>query len=118
MIDDVEEALRTRRPEPRADFVRALEADLIAQARRRRVPPVLPVLAAAGALTVTVVLLGIMGALPLRLAGDRPATATQRCSTVVVDRAVRQPRFVVARNGGLKLTYRTEIVRRPVRHCR
>jgi hypothetical protein len=118
MTDDIEELLRGRRPEPSADFVRGLEAELMARARRRRTPTIVQALGVAVALSVTVLVLGVTGALPLHVGGDQPATATQRCTTVVVERAQRRPEFVVTRSGDLRLTYRTQIVRRPVRRCR
>jgi hypothetical protein len=118
MTDEIEDVLRSRRPEPGSDFVRRLEADLMAGARHRRTPTVVQGLAAAALLAVTVVLLGLAGALPLHLAGERPATATQRCTTVLVKHAERRPTFVTTRAGDLRVTYRTQIVARPVRRCR
>jgi hypothetical protein len=118
MTDEMEEVLLSRRPEPRPDFVETLEADLMRRARRPRSGRMVQGFAVAAALAVTVVLLGLTGGLPLRLGADRPATATQRCSTVFVERAERRPVFVVSRSGDLRVTYRTRLVRHPVRRCR
>ncbi len=75
-------------------------------------------LAVAAALAIVLAVLGVTGALPLRLGGDQPATATKRCTTVLVDRTVRRPVLDVTRAGELRVRYRNEIVRRPVKRCR
>ena len=65
-------------------------------------------------LALLVVALGVAGTLPLGLGGDRHATATDNCRTVMVERTTRIPEFVVGGDGELRLRYRQEVVRRPM----
>lgn len=118
VTDEVEDLLRSSRPDPRPEFVGQLEERLLAGARRRRPAATVRGLAVAAALTVVLVVLGVTGTLPLRLGGDQPATATKRCTTVLVDRTVRRPVFDVTRAGELRVRYRNEIVRSAVKRCR
>jgi hypothetical protein len=118
MPDDVDELLRAARPEPRAEFVRELEARLLARRAPRRPRTLALGLACAVALAATVLVLGVAGALPLHLSGDEPATATDECETVLVQRTERRPVLVVTRAGELRVRYRTAQVQRPVKRCR
>jgi hypothetical protein len=116
MPTEMEDLLRSATPEPRDEFVLDLERRLLRPPERRRA-------VAGGAalgilLALVVVALGVAGTLPLRLGGDRPATATDSCTTVMVERTERSPEFVVGRDGELRLRYRQEVVRRPVTRCR
>jgi hypothetical protein len=116
MTDEAEFLLRSRRPEPRREFVELLEDRLLAEPpRRQRLALIVCVVAATAALLVV---LGVAGALPLGLGSDQPVRATDGCVTLMVDRTERVPVFVVDRDGKLRVTYRTTRVSRPERRCR
>jgi hypothetical protein len=114
MTEEFESFLRDRRPEPRREFVDELEQRLVAAPRRRRGPLLFTV---ASATAILIVVLGVAGALPLGLGSDEHVRATNGCVTVMVERTVRRPVFMVDRAGELRVTYRTEHVRRPERRC-
>jgi hypothetical protein len=116
--DEMERLLRAARPEPRREFVEVLERRLLPRRQRRRLPRAFAVAATAAALAMVGAILSVLGTLPGRLGGDRPANAKDDCKTVMVERIVRRPHFVVGRDGALRLAYRPERVRRPVQRCR
>jgi hypothetical protein len=117
MSPEMEDLLRSAKPEPRDQFVLDLERRLLRK-RERRGSVVLAGGAALGmVLALLVVALGVAGTLPLGFGGDRPATATDNCRTVMVERTKRLPEFVVGRDGELRLRYRQEVVRRPMTRC-
>ena len=119
MPDEYESFLRDRRPEPRDDFVQALEDRLLAEPKRRRAGrrPLL-VLCAALATAALLAVLGVAGTLPLGLGSDEPVRATSDCATVMVEKTERRPVIAVGPDGELEVTYRNERVTRPVRRCR
>jgi hypothetical protein len=118
MLDEIEQLLRQARPEPEPRFVRALEERLLARPRRRRARTLVVGLACSGGLAAVLLVLALAGALPLRLGSGRTVSADERCTTVIVRRAERQPIFMVGRAGDVHLRYRIELVDRAVRRCR
>ena len=114
---DPERLLRELRPEPRADFVRELEARLVSRTRRGER---FRVLVAGAALCVTLAVvtlaLSVAGLLPVQ-AGDG-AKAGTNCVTTVVVRHERRPVLVVDANGEIRTRQRMVAVRKPVKHCR
>ena len=116
---DAERLLRELRPTPRADFVRELEAELLARTRKR---DRFRVLAAGSALCATLagltLLLSIAGLLPWRMgAGDR-AKAGPACVTTFVVRHERRLVPVVDADGAIRTEYRIIPVSKPVKRCR
>jgi ferric-dicitrate binding protein FerR (iron transport regulator) len=115
---EMEDLLRAAKPGPRDEFVLDLERQLLRPPERRSSVAVAGAAAVGMVLALVVVALGVAGTLPLGLGGDRPATATDKCRTVVVERTKRVPEFIVGRDGELRLRYRQEVVRRPMMRCR
>jgi len=114
--NDLERWLRGSRPEPPDEFVRELETRLFPAPPPRRASLFVSA-ATAVALTAVAAVFGVLGLLPSGLGPDRPATATERCRTVMVERTVRRPLFVTGRDGELRVQYRREVVKRPVKRC-
>jgi hypothetical protein len=118
---ELERLLRSARAQPRADFVRELEASLPAP----RAPVLSPrwrlafaACAAAAALVAVTIVLGATGALPFSAGAGRDAQAGQDCRIVLVERTERVPYVVRARNHRLRVVYRMQRVSRPVKRCR
>jgi hypothetical protein len=116
---DAERLLRNFRPAPRADFVRGLEAELLARTRKG---DRFRVLAAGIALCATLAALtlglSIAGLLPWTMgAGDRAKAGTD-CVTTVVVRHERRPVLVVDADGAIRTENRIVAVRKPVKRCR
>jgi hypothetical protein len=118
---ELERLLRTARPQPRADFVRTLEASL----PQRRAPIRAPrwrvafaACASATALVAVATVLGAVGALPFSVGAGKEAKAGEDCQIVLVQRRARLPHVVRKRNGDLHVVYRTQMVRRAVKRCR
>jgi hypothetical protein len=115
-LDDMERLLREAKPEPRPEFVEAIETQLLPERRRHRAPRLVAAGAMVAALGIVVTILGLLGASPARLGGDHPAKAKDDCRTVMVERVERRPYVAVGQGGDLRIRYRPERVRRPV--CR
>jgi hypothetical protein len=110
--------LRGAKPEPRSDFVDALERRILPEPRRHRTQRLVVALSTVAALASVLALLGIAGALPSPFRGERPASAKDDCATVIVERIERRAHFVTGLDGRLHIKYRRESVRRPVKRCR
>ena len=115
-LDDMERLLREAKPEPRREFVEAIETELLSERRRHRLPRLVAAGATVTALGIVMTILGLLGTSPARLGGDRPAKAKDDCRTVMVERVERRPYVAVGQGGDLRIRYRPERVRRPV--CR
>ena len=106
------------RREPRADFVRGLEASLLSQSRRRRRSGTL---LAAGALSASLaaftLILSVAGLLPWSLGDSRSVEAGSGCKTVTVVRHERRPVLVVDADGKITTEQRVVTVRKPVKRC-
>jgi hypothetical protein len=113
-----EDALRAAKSEPRAEFVRELEASLLSRSRRRRR---LGTLVAAGALSTSLaaltLVLSITGLLPWGLGQSRSVEAGSGCKTVMVARHERRPTLVVDADGKIRTEYRVVAVKKPVKRC-
>ncbi len=122
LVDDIDRRLNEARPEPPADFVDQLEERLFPAPQRRRARPRRPVILAgalaAATLAIAIAILSLAGALPGALNRDDPVRATERCRTVMVPTVVRRPRFVVGRDGELRVIHRRVVEERPQRRCR
>ena len=122
---ELERLLRTARPQPREDFVRALQDSLPQPRAPGRAPIRLPrwrvafaACASAAALVAVATVLGAVGALPFSAGAGKEAKAGQDCEIVLVQRRARLPHLVRKRDGDLHVVYRTQMVRRPVKRCR
>jgi len=116
---DPERLLRDLRPEPRADFVRALEATLLAGTRRGERFRVLAAGAAlCASLVVITLVLGVAGLLPWQSDAADRAKAGSECVTRTVVRHERRPVLVVVADGTIKTQQRMVEVRKPVTRCR
>ena len=108
----------TLRREPRADFVRELEASLLARSQPARR---LAVLVAAGALSVSLaaltLVLSVSGLLPWRLGQSSSVKAGSGCKTVIVVHRERRPVLVVGADGKITTERHVVEVRRPVKRC-
>ena len=114
-----ENLIRELRREPRAEFVRELEASLLSRSsRRRRVG----VLAAAGALCASLaaltLMLSVSGLLPWHLGQSRSVKAGSGCKTVTVVRHERRPILVVGTDGKIRTEKHVVAVDKPIRRCR
>lgn len=118
MSPEMENLLRSAKPEPRDEFVLDLERRLLRPPERRRSVALAGGTALGMVLALLVLALGLAGALPLGLGAERDATATYDCRAVMVERTERLPKFVVGRDGELRVRYRQEVVRRPMMRCR
>jgi hypothetical protein len=117
--DPAERLLRDLRPEPRADFVRALETSLLARSRRQA--RFLVVAAGSGlcaSFTGLTLLLGVLGILPLGIGASDQSKAGSRCTTVVEIRHERRPVLVVDSDGQIRTEDRVTAVPHPVKRCR
>jgi hypothetical protein len=117
--DPAERLLRDLRPEPRADFVRALETSLLARSRRQA--RLLVVAAGSGlcaSFAALTLLLGVLGILPLGLGASDQSEAGSRCTTVVEILYERRPVLVVDSDGQIRTEERVIAVRHPVKRCR
>lgn len=116
--DEAERLLLDRRPAPRPEFVRALEASLLARSRRR---DRFRVLAAAGALSASLaavtLVLSVAGLLPSGDRAGRSAEAGTECKTIFVVRHERRPVLVVGSDGEIRTERQVVEVRRPVKRC-
>jgi hypothetical protein len=116
--DPTEGLLRDLRPQPRADFVRNLEASLQARSHRRGR---WQVLVAAGALSVSLaavtLVLSVAGLLPWRVGESSSVKAGSGCKTVVVVHRERRPVLVVRADGKITTERNVVEVRRPVKRC-
>lgn len=115
--EDMDRLLRAARPDPRSDFVDALERRILPEPRQRRTPRLVAAFSMVAALGSVLALLGIAGALPSLFRSERPASAKDDCRIVIVKRIERRPHFVTGRDGQLHLKYQRQPVRRPVRRC-
>jgi hypothetical protein len=115
----VERLLREYRPAPRADFVRELEAELLARTRKG---DRFRVLVAGAALCATLaaltLMLSIAGLLPWSIGSGDRARAGSDCVTTVVVRHERRPVLVVDADGTIRTEDRIVAVRKPVKRCR
>jgi hypothetical protein len=123
-LDDPELLLRTLRPQPRPEFVSALEASLKRSLesprpapRRRRMPRLVVAVGVAGALASGVFVLSISGALPQNVGSAGDAAAERECDTVTEWRLERRPRVVFGRDGNLELLTQPRLVARPAIRC-
>jgi hypothetical protein len=122
---ELERLLRTARPQPRADFVRTLEASLPQPRAPIRAPIRAPrwrvafaACASAAALVAVATVLGAVGALPFSVGAGKEAKAGQDCQIVFVQRRARVPHVARKRNGDLHVVYRMQMVRKTVKRCR
>jgi hypothetical protein len=118
IVDDIDRRLREARPAPPPAFVDQLERRLLPAPRPRRRPVIVAGALAAAALALVIAILSLAGALPGPLNRDEPVRATERCRTVMEPTVVRRPRFVVGRDGELRVIYRRVVEQRPQRRCR
>jgi hypothetical protein len=116
-LSDFEELLRRSRPQPRADFVRELEQDLLRSVQPRarrslpRLPRLLPLAAFAAAIAAFVIVLNVAGVLPL--GGPTPgAKAGRKCVTVTEWRVKQVPEYRALPGGGQE--FRLVRQRKPV----
>ena len=104
--------------EPRADFVRELEASLLSRSRRQRR---FGTLAAAGALSASLaaltLILSVAGLLPWGVGQSRSVEAGSGCKSVMVIRHERRPVLVVDADGKFRTEQRVVAVQKPVRRC-
>jgi hypothetical protein len=118
-LDKTESLLRELRHEPRAQFVRELEASLLRRCRRRRR---FGVLAAAGALCTSLaaltLLLSVSGLLPWQVGQSRNVEAGSGCKTITVVRYERRPILVVDADGKIRTERHLVAVNKPIRRCR
>jgi hypothetical protein len=114
-----ENLLRELRREPRAQFVRELEASLLSRSSRRRR---FGVLAAAGGLCASLaaltLMLGVLGLLPWHVGQSRSVEAGSGCKTVTVVRHERRSILVVGADGQIRTEKRVVAVDKPIRRCR
>jgi hypothetical protein len=116
---DPERLLRELRPEPRPDFVRALEVTLLARTRRgERFRVLVAGAASCASLVVITLALGVAGLLPWQSGAADRAKAGSDCVTETVVRHERRPVLVVTADGTIKTQQRTVAVRKPVTRCR
>jgi hypothetical protein len=118
---ELERLLRSARAQPRADFVRELEASLPAPRASARPPRwrvAFAACAAAAALVAVTIVLGATGVLPFSVGAGKDAQAGQDCRIVWVERFERQAYIVHGHNGRLRVAYRLRPVQRPVKRCR
>jgi hypothetical protein len=113
----MDRVLRAAKPEPPSDFVDALERRILPEPRHRRTPRLVAAFSTVAALGSVLALLGIAGALPSPFRSERPASAKDDCTIVIVERIERRPHFVTGRDGQLHLKYQRPPVRRPVKRC-
>ena len=113
---ELDALLRSRRPMPDPAWVAATEQRLLPTRRRRlswsRSPALRLGAALAVALAALVLALSLAGGGPL--GGDEPVQAEPKCRTVTVTRVERVPVVV---DGGSRIEYREQQVRRAVRRC-
>ena len=118
-LERTENLIRELGREPRAQFVRELEASLVSRRSRRRR---FGVLAAAGALCASLaaltLMLSVSGLLPWHLGQSRSVKAGSGCKTVTVVRHERRPILVVGADGKITTEKRLVAVNKPVRRCR
>jgi hypothetical protein len=112
MDEQVEQLLRTSRPEPDPGFVRSLEGQLFpAHTQERRQRPLLAAAVLASALAAAALGLSLAGVGPLGGGGDG-VQADSNCRFVSVTRVEKVPTLV---DGQLKL--RDQRVQRRVKRC-
>jgi hypothetical protein len=117
--DPAERLLRDMRPEPRADFVRGLEASLVARSRgRERFRVLLAGTGLCASLAALTLLLGVFGLLPGGLGESRRSQADNGCQTVIKVRKELRPVLVVNDKGHIRTEQRSTTVRTPVKRCR
>jgi hypothetical protein len=116
-LAQTEDLLRDLRSEPRAEFVRELEAALSRSRRQRR----FGALVAAGALTASLaaltLILSVTGLLPWGLGQSRSVEAGSGCKSVMVVGHERRPVLVVDADGKIRTEQRVVAVHKPVRRC-
>jgi hypothetical protein len=127
-LSDFERLLRNSRPSPRAEFVRDLERSLVrsVQPRRqaaraswwRRSPRLIAATGFATAIAALLLVLSIAGVGPFDNGGTTPAQADRQCSTVMKVVPVRRPVLKINEHGAPAVTYRVEMMPRPVIRCR
>jgi hypothetical protein len=117
--DPAERLLRDIRPEPRADFVRELEASLMARSRgRERFRVLLAGTGLCASLAALTLLLGVFGLLPGGLGESRRSQADNGCQTVIKAHKELRPVLVVNDKGDIRTEQRLTTVRTPVKRCR
>jgi ferric-dicitrate binding protein FerR (iron transport regulator) len=117
-LDRTEDLLRDLRPEPRADFVRELEASLMSQSsRRRRFGTLLAAGALSASLAALTLILSVAGLMPWGLGQSSRVEAGGECKTVTVVRHERRPVLVVDADGKITTDQRVVAVRKPVKRC-
>lgn len=116
--DEAEWLLLERRPEPRTEFVRTLEASLLTRSRHRERFRVLAAgVALSASLAALVLVLSVIGLLPSGDRADPNAEAGTDCRTVVVVRHERRPVLVIGRDGAIRTETQVVDVPRPVKRC-
>jgi len=121
-ITALEERLRASRPLPGPRFVDELEQHLLPRRPEPRPRPARrPFLVAVGAtaaLALGVATLGLAGGGPLAPDGGDGVRAKDSCEFVPVRKHVRTPVLVTGRDGRTEVRYRSEVVTRKVKRCR
>jgi hypothetical protein len=111
--------LRDLRPDPSPDFVRELEASLVARSRGRERFRVL--IAGSGicaSLAALTLLLGVFGLLPWGVGASGTSQADKDCRTVIRVSHEPRPVLVVGDDGEIRTERRVTEVRTPVKRCR
>jgi hypothetical protein len=112
-----EDLLRDLRSEPRAEFVRELEASLSRSRRQRRFGALVAAGALSASLAALTLILSVTGLLPWGLGQSRSVEAGSGCKSVMVVGHERRPVLVVDADGKIRTEQRVVAVQKPVRRC-
>jgi hypothetical protein len=112
-----EDLLRDLRSEPRAEFVRELEASLSRSRRQRRFGALVAAGALSASLAALTLVLSVTGLLPWGLGQSRSVEAGSGCKSVMVVGHERRPVLVVDADGKIRTEQRVVAVQKPVRRC-
>jgi hypothetical protein len=116
-LAQTEDLLRDLRSEPRAEFVRELEAALSRSRRQRRFGALVAAGALSASLAALTLILSVTGLLPWGLGQSRSVEAGSGCKSVMVVRHERRPVLVVDTDGKIRTEQRVVAVHKPVRRC-
>jgi hypothetical protein len=112
-----EDLLRDLRSEPRAEFVRELEASLSRSRPQRRFGALVAAGALSASLAALTLVLSVTGLLPWGLGQSRSVEAGSGCKSVIVVGHERRPVLVVDADGKIRTEQRVVAVQKPVRRC-
>jgi hypothetical protein len=112
-----EDLLRDLRSEPRAEFVRELEASLSRSRPQRRFGALVAAGALSASLAALTLILSVTGLLPWGLGQSRSVEAGSGCKSVMVVGHERRPVLVVDADGKIRTEQRVVAVQKPVRRC-